>query len=153
MLRGTDCPSEIRRSLMQPPEKEPAEHGTRNPSIPQVTREIERGYYGRPRDPGRAEDTRDQQGFAYPVYVVFLLSPTVHLPFAVVQEGFRWLLVVLIVVSVPLWLAALRWRPSPMMTATLVVLAMGSFPIVQGIKLQQLSLLVAGRIAACMASI
>ena len=125
----------------------------RNPYSPEVTREIEAGYYGRPLDPSRAEDPRDQQGFAYPVYVVFLLSPTVHLPFAVVQEGFRWLLVVLIVVSVPLWLAALRWRPSPMMTATLVVLAMGSFPIVQGIKLQQLSLLVAGLIAACMASI
>src|SRR5436309_10398759 len=125
----------------------------RNPYSPEVTREIEAGYYGRPLDPGRAEDPHDQQGFAYPVYVVFLLAPTVHLPFAVVQEGFRWLLVVLIVVSVPLWLAALRWRPSPMMTATLVVLAMGSFPIVQGIKLQHLSLLVAGLIAACMASI
>jgi len=125
----------------------------RNPYSPEVTREIEAGYYGRPLDPSRAEDPRDQQGFAYPVYVVFFLAPTVHLPFAVVQQGFRWLLVVLTIASVPLWLAALRLRPSPIITTALVVLAIGSFPAVQGIKLQQLSLLVAALIAACMAFI
>ena len=125
----------------------------RNPYSPEVTREIEAGYYGRPLDPGRAEDPHDQQGFAYPVYVVFLLAPTAHFPFPVVQEGFRWLLVVLTIASVPLWLAALRWRTSPIITTALVVLTMGSFPAVQGIKLQQLSLLVAALIAACMASI
>jgi Glycosyltransferase family 87 len=125
----------------------------RNPYSPEVTREIEAGYYGRPLDPNRAEGPRDQQGFAYPVYVVFLLAPTVHLPFVVVQEGFRWLLVALTISSVPLWLAALRWRPSPTIATALIVLGMGSFPIVQGIKLQQLSLLVAAIIAACMASI
>jgi hypothetical protein len=125
----------------------------RNPYSPEVTREIETGYYGRPLDPSRAEDPRDQQGFVYPVYVVFFLAPTVHLPFAVVQEGFRWLLVALTISSVPLWLAALRWRPSPTTIAAMVVLTIGSFPAVQGIKLQQLSLLVAALIAACMASI
>jgi len=125
----------------------------RNPYSPEVTREIEAGYYGRPLDPGRAEDPHDQQGFAYPVYVVFLLAPSAHFPFPVVQEGFRWLVVVLTIASVPLWLAALRWRTSPIITTALVVLTMGSFPAVQGIKLQQLSLLVAALIAACMASI
>src|SRR5947199_10355738 len=40
-----------------------------------------------------------------------------------------------------------------MVFTAVVVLAMGSFPIVQGLKLQQLSLLVAALIAACMASI
>jgi len=125
----------------------------RNPYSPEVTHEIEAGYYGRPLDPGRAEDPHDQQGFAYPVYVVFLLAPTGHFPFPVVHEGFRWLLVVLTIASVPLWLAALRWRTSPIITTALVVLTMGSFPAVQGIKLQQLSLLVAALVAACMASI
>src|SRR6266700_6566168 len=37
----------------------------RNPYSPEVTREIETGYYGRTLDPGRVEDPRDQQGFAY----------------------------------------------------------------------------------------
>jgi hypothetical protein len=123
----------------------------RNPYSPEVTREIQAGYYGRPLDPGRAADPRDQQGFAYPIYVVFLLAPTVRLPFALVQEGFRWLLVVLTVASVPLWLAAVRWHPKPMVNFMLVVLTIGSFPAVQGIKLQQLSLLVGALVAACMA--
>src|SRR5207247_9853291 len=55
--------------------------------------------------------------------------------------------------AVPASFAALRWRPSPMLSATLGVLAIGSLPIVHEIKLQQLSLLVAGLSAACIASI
>src|ERR1700733_11387258 len=64
----------------------------RNPYSPEVTREIQAGYYGRPLDAARAEDPRDQQGFAYPVYVAFLLAPTVELPFEYVQKGFFFLL-------------------------------------------------------------
>src|SRR6202451_3044653 len=45
----------------------------RDPYSPEVTQEIQAGYYGRVLDPDRTDDPRDQQGFAYPVYVVFLL--------------------------------------------------------------------------------
>src|SRR5512142_2329456 len=62
-------------------------HG-RDPYSRQVTREIQVGYYGRPLDPGRPGDPKDQQRFAYPVYVAFPLAPTVLLPFAWVQQGF-----------------------------------------------------------------
>jgi hypothetical protein len=119
----------------------------RDPYSVEVTREIQGGYYGRTLDPGRPNDPRDQQGFAYPVYVVFLLAPTVNLPFAAVQTGFRWLLVFLTMASVLLWLRALRWRPSFTGIAIIAVLALGSFPVLQGVKLQQLSLLVAGLVA------
>jgi hypothetical protein len=120
----------------------------RDPYSPEVTREIQRGYYGRPLDPNRPDDPKDQQGFVYPVHVVFLLAPTVGLPFPVVQTGFRWLLVVLTLASVPLWLRVVGWRPTCTVAAILVVLTFGSFAVVQGIKLQQLSLLVGGLIAA-----
>ena len=123
----------------------------RDPYSPELTREIQVGYYGRALDPARPDDPTDQQGFAYPVYVVFLLAPTVNLPFAVVQAGFRWLLIFLTGVTVLLWLRLLRWRPSTATTAAVVVLTLGSFPILQGIKLQQLSLLVGGLIAGCVA--
>src|ERR1700756_2839096 len=53
-------------------------HG-RNPYSAEITREIQQGYYGRPLDPTRSEDPKDQQGFAYPAYIVFLLAPTVAL--------------------------------------------------------------------------
>jgi hypothetical protein len=123
-------------------------HG-RNPYSSEITREIQQGYYGRPLDPARPNDPKDQQGFAYPVYVVFLLAPTVDLSFNTVEIGFRWLLVGLAAASVLLWLRVLRWRASSATALICMVLALGWWPMVQGIKLQQLGLLVAGLLAAC----
>lgn len=125
-------------------------HG-RNPYSAEITREIQQGYYGRPLDVTRADDPKDQQAFAYPVYVVFLMAPTADLSFGVVQQGFRWLLVGLAVVTVFVWLYVLRWNPRWEITAILVVLMLGAVPMVQGLKLQQLSLLVAGLLAGCAA--
>jgi hypothetical protein len=119
----------------------------RDPYSAEVTREIQAGYYGRPLDPALPHDPKDEQRFAYPVYVVFLLAPTITLPFAVAQKAFLWLLVGLTIASVLLWLRTLRWKVSIETTATMVVLTVGSFPLLQGIKLQQLTLLVAGLIA------
>ena len=123
-------------------------HG-RNPYSAEITREIQQGYYGRPLDPARADDPKDQQGFAYPAYVVFLLAPTVGLPFDIVQIGFRWLLFGLAALTVFLWLRVLRWRVSCGTVLIFVVLIIGWLPMVQGIKLQQLSLVVAALLAAC----
>jgi Glycosyltransferase family 87 len=127
-------------------------HG-RDPYSNHVTREIQDGYYGRPLDPHRANDPKDQQGFAYPVYVVFLLAPTIKLPFSVVQEAFRWLLVLLTIISVHLWMRALQMQKPLSWKVTWILLALGSFPAVQGIKLQQLTLLVCAFLAGCMAAI
>jgi hypothetical protein len=130
----------------------------RNPYSAEVTREIQSGYYGRPLDPARADDPRvdepkDQQGFAYPVHVVFLLAPTIGFPFPVVQAGFRWLLVILTLASVFLWLRVLNWRPSATAIAILIVLTFGSYAVVQGIKLQQLTLVVSALLAGCAAAL
>lgn len=127
-------------------------HG-RDPYSDQVTREIQAGYYGRPLDPNRPNDPKDQQGFAYPVYVVFLLAPTVKLPFAIVQEAFRWLLVLLVIASVFLWMRALQLRKAMSWKLTWIVLALGSFPAMQGIKLQQLTLLVCALLAGSVAAL
>jgi hypothetical protein len=123
-------------------------HG-RNPYGSDITREIQQGYYGRPLDPARADDPKDQQGFAYPAYVVFLLAPTVRLSFDTVQVGFRWFLIALAAGSIFLWLLVLRWKPSCGTVGILIALMLGWLPMVQGIKLQQLTLLVAGSLAAC----
>lgn len=121
-------------------------HG-RDPYGADVTREIQSGYYGRPLDAARPNDPKDQEAFAYPVYVAFVLAPTVKMSFPLVQEFFRWLLVGLTVVSVLLWLRVVRWRTSWITTAMVVFLALATFPAVQGIRLQQLSLLVAAFVA------
>src|ERR1700687_5211642 len=83
-------------------------HG-RDPYSAEVTREIQVGFYGRSLDPSRPNDPRDQQGFAYPVYVVFYLAPTIRLPFAIVQKVFFWVMLVLTSTSTLLWIRVLRW--------------------------------------------
>lgn len=120
-------------------------HG-RDPYAEDITREIQAGYYGRPLDPARLDDPKDEQRFAYPVYVAFLLSPTVLLPFPWVQSGFYWFLLAATVASVPILLRVLRW-PSPLwMQCAFVLLTVGSPAVMQGLKLRQLSLFVAALI-------
>jgi hypothetical protein len=125
----------------------------RNPYSEDITLEIQKGYYGRALDPSRPNDPKDRQGFAYPAYVVFLLAPLVGFPFDAVRIFFHWLLVVITAGTVWLWLRVLRWRLSWVAVAGTVALTLGSFPAVQGIKLQQLSLLVAGLLAGSVACV
>jgi hypothetical protein len=125
----------------------------RNPYGDDITIEIQKGYYGRALDPARPNDPKDQQGFAYPVYVVFLLAPFVRFPFHSVQLVFYWTLIALTAISVWLWLRALRWRLPALATASCVALTLGSFAAVQGIKLQQLSLLVSALLAGAVACV
>jgi Glycosyltransferase family 87 len=125
-------------------------HG-RDPYRADVTREIQVGYYGRPLDPSRPGDPHDAQGFAYPVYVVFCLAPTVRLPFAVVQKCFFWLLLVFAMASTLLWLRVLRWDVPLAVQLSVLTLTLGSLAVMQGLKLEQMSLLVAGLIAIAIA--
>ena len=122
-------------------------HG-RDPYSADVTREIQAGYWGRPIDARRPGDPQDETRFAYPVYVVFLLAPTVYLPFSAVRILATWALGLCACASVLLWFRALRWRPSPTVLVVFLLLTLGSYPVVQGIKLQQLTLLVCALIAA-----
>jgi Glycosyltransferase family 87 len=119
----------------------------RDPYSEEVTREIQVDYYGRALDRSRPEDPRDQAGFAYPVYVVFSLAPTIRLPFPIVEKGFFWLLVVLTSVSTLYWLRFLQWSAPLWIQISVVALAIGNLGVVQGLKLQQMSLFVAGLIA------
>jgi hypothetical protein len=83
--------------------------------------------------------------------VIFLLAPFIHVPFHYVQIFFYWLLVVLTAGTVWLWLRVLRWHLPALLIATAIGLTVGSLPAIQGIKLQQLSLLVAALLAASLA--
>ena len=125
----------------------------RDPYSADITREIQAGYYGRPLDPSRDEDPKDEQRFAYPVYVVFILAPTIGLPFGVVQESFFWIFLCITVAMVPLWLQVLGWRPLWLTQVSLILLAVGSPAVAQALKLRQLSLLVAGLIIAALVAI
>ncbi len=121
-------------------------HG-RDPYSPEVTREIQRGYYGREIDPARPNDPKDQNGFAYPVYVVFLLAPTVYMSFAWVKILSFWFLTFLTVISVLLWQYSINVPPWRWRMLTTLALLLGSYPFIEAVSLQQPVLLVAALFA------
>ncbi len=125
-------------------------HG-RDPYSAEVTREIQTGYFGRPLDASRSGDPRDQAGFAYPVYVVFFLAPTVELPFPVIGKCFFWLLVILTAASAIVWLRVVQWPLPIWAQCSLILLILGSFAGMQGLKLEQITLFVVALIAASIA--
>jgi hypothetical protein len=125
----------------------------RNPYGRDVTLEIQEGYYGRRLDQARPNDPKDQQGFAYPVYVVFLLAPLVWVPFPALMVAFYWLLIISTALSVLLWRCVLKWPLRVTDVVICVTLILGSFAAVQGIKLQQLSLLVSALMAGAVACV
>lgn len=126
-------------------------HG-RDPYGADVTREIQTGFYGRPLDPQNPSDPTARESFVYPLYVVFLLAPTVTWSFHTVAEVVRWLLLASIACSVPLWMVALKIRPRwPLMIAA-TLLALGSYPAVEEYFQQNLTALVIFFLAAAAAA-
>jgi Glycosyltransferase family 87 len=127
-------------------------HG-RNPYSPEVTQEIQRGFYGRPIDRSKLDDPKDPQAFAYPLYVAFLFVPLLHFSFESVRNVFTGVLVLLTAASILLWMRALRVRLRLRAVLLALVAAMSSYAVVDGLHLQQLTLLVAALIAASMAAL
>ncbi len=126
-------------------------HG-RDPYSAAVSGEIQIAYYGHALDPKDPVDReRDEQRFAYPLYAALLLAPTAWMSFAATQTVLRWTLVSATILSVLLWLRALRWRPWLPIVLTVVLLTLSSPPLVQGLGLQQLGLLVGFFLASCAA--
>jgi hypothetical protein len=116
-------------------------HG-RDPYSADVTRQVQIGYYGRPLDPKNPADPVDQVAFAYPLYVVFLLAPTVTLSFASAAEIFRWVQLLGTACSVPLWMYAIGFRPPRLLVFSGMILSISTFSAVQEFHMQNLSALV-----------
>jgi hypothetical protein len=117
----------------------------RNPYGPEVSDEIQMAYYGRVLhqkydQPG--VPVVDEQRFAYPVYIVFLLAPAMRLNFSQLQAWAPVILAILTSASVLLWLDVLRWRPPPAVIAAIVLFVLSSPQVAQGLRLRQLGLLV-----------
>src|SRR5579864_7276298 len=74
-------------------------HGS-DPYSPEMTRKIQIGYYGRVLDPHRPNDPKDQAAFAYPIYVVFILSPLIYADSATALRVFSLLVSLLTIASI-----------------------------------------------------
>ncbi|MGH9536481.1 MAG: glycosyltransferase family 87 protein [Terriglobales bacterium] len=116
----------------------------RSPYGEEVTQSLQIAYYGHVLESG---DRRNQQRFAYPVYIALLFAPTIWLPFHVVQIIGFWLLALITAASLPLWLRVVHWDASWSTTAALQLLVLSSIAVVHGLELQQLSLLVSAMAA------
>jgi hypothetical protein len=117
-----------------------------NPYGAEVSHEIQLGFYGHGIEqqldnPG--SDVVDEQRFAYPVYVVFLLAPVANLDFPVLQRWAPLFLAILTALSVLFWLNLLRWRPSWVLVIAIVLFVLSSPQAIQGLRLRQLGLSVA----------
>ena len=132
-----------------------------NPYSAEVTEEIQRGFYGHVL--GRAEYQRnderirdslsDPEEFVYPVYVVFLLAPSLPFSFATVSRVFMGILLVLTPSSLWLWMRGLGLRLRGWEAGLGLITVMSSYPVVDGLHLQQITLLVAGLMAGALAAL
>lgn len=110
-----------------------------NPYGPETTSAIQRRYYGVELPAG--ETHSDQQRFVYPAYTTLLLVPFRNLNFDTVANAARVLLPLLVAGAVLLWTQLAGVSP-PAVKAATVLFALASWPVAQGVALQQLGLLV-----------
>ena len=123
----------------------------RSPYDPEVAHEIQAVIYGARRVaayPG--DDSALAGGFAYPLYGASLLWPTVGISFPAVQKTFFCVSILAVLGSLACWLRAFRFHPPSLQWLTIAFLVFGSFPVLQGLKLQNLSLIAAGFVAVAM---
>jgi hypothetical protein len=118
----------------------------RNPYGTDVSHEIQMAFYGHAIDQTYGQpgvDIIDEQRFAYPVYVVLLMAPTVWMDFSQLQLWAAVIFAILTAISVPLWFDVLRWRPPKVLLAATVLFTLSSPQIMQALRLRQLALPVA----------
>jgi hypothetical protein len=118
-------------------------HG-HNPYGPAVSHEIQMAFYGHIVDQDYREPGHkiDEQRFAYPVYVVFLMAPVMYLDFSEVYRWAPFALAFFAALSVPLCLRLLHWRPPWEHVAAITLFTLGSPQVAQGLEHQQLSVVV-----------
>ncbi len=121
----------------------------RNPYSAAVAHEIQTVIYGaavNSRYPGDPSEIAG--GFAYPLYTSFFLWPTVYMSFATAEKFFLGVSELAVLGSLAMWLRLLRFERSLIGSVALTLFTFGSFPVLQGLRLENLSLLAAAVITA-----
>lgn len=121
-------------------------HG-RNPYSPEVAHEIQLVIYGAPVVSDAQDPSGIGGGFAYPPYIALLLWPTVYMSFSAAQKAFLSVSILGTLLNIAVWFRLTRFRRSSLIWLAATVFTLGSFPVLQAIKLQNPSLLAAFFIA------
>ena len=121
-------------------------HG-RNPYSPAVAHEIQTVIYGAPVTPSRNDPSGIGGGFSYPPYASLPLWPLVYVPFPAAQKIFLFASTMVTALSLAIWVRIVRLRFKPVQWFITVVFVLGSFPALQAIKLQNLSVVASAMLA------
>jgi hypothetical protein len=130
----------------------------RDPYGPDVTREIQMAFFGRELNSPEAGNLAESQRFAlayrfaYPLYVVFFVAPTIGMDFHSAQIVVWWFLAAVTALSVLLWLSVVRVHLSVSESVALFAVVLTSPPVSQGLNLRQPGLLVAALLAGAAAA-
>lgn len=115
----------------------------------ETTREIQKGLFGRPLDAHNLKDPpTDYREFAYPAFTDLLLWPASLPGFPVLRIFLAIVLPVLTILSIQFWIVALQWRVDTVRFATIVILAMCSYELLEAFFAEQPGLLVGFFLAA-----
>jgi hypothetical protein len=120
---------------------------------PETTRQIQVGLFGRTIDTHNSAVSQGYRTFAYPAFTDLLLWPLAILPFSAARVALAVLLPALTVLSIFLWLRSLHLRAGPVTLASLALLTLSSYAVLEGIFAEQIGLLVGFLLAASLAAL
>lgn len=107
----------------------------------EMTRDIQTGLYSRPLNPARPSDFVDRRVFPYPAFTLLLFWPAAQIPFPIVRVMVLVLLAGLTVLTILLWIRALRWRLEGPARWAIILLTSCSYPVLEGLYAGQIGLL------------
>ena len=120
-----------------------------DPYSPEMTRKVQQGLFGRTLDSGVLSDPpADYRTFVYPAFTDLIFWPAAPFPFTAVRVAVALLLAGATIASVFLWMQALSLRPPSYALASIALLLLCSYPVLEGLYVDQLGLLVGFLLAA-----
>ena len=115
----------------------------------ETTRQIQIGLFGRPVDPHRKSDPPiDYRQYSYPAFTDLILWPAAFLDFPQLRMALTLLLPTLSALSIWMWVKALRWKIHPMWAATIMVLTLSTYQLLEAFFALQPGLFVGFFLAA-----
>jgi hypothetical protein len=124
-----------------------------DPYSPETTRRIQIGLFGRPLGDNNSAIAPDPRAFANPAFAEFLFWPLALLPFPVVRIGLAVILAAVTAFSILLWLRAVRFQFDRVRLASLILLTLSSYSVLEGLFAEQIGLLVGFFLAASLAAL
>ncbi len=115
----------------------------------ETTRQIQIGLFGRPVDPHiKSDPPIDYRQYSYPAFTDLILWPSALLAFPQLRMALTLLLPTLTALSIWMWLKALRWKIHPMWAATIMVLTLCTYQLLEAFFALQPGLFVGFFLAA-----